>query len=447
MPFPYLFPFYFENPAQAFIVWVDNVDVTGKTLVGASFSYSIGAIGTMNISFESDVVVALNSVVKVYDINLNVFIFSGTVREIKSRQQTYNVYVFDCVVYDYARLIQDTTGITGSFSGTEKQIITELFSTYCPTIIVGSGVIGGLLPLSSPFILNDNSLSEALDSLGAAGSRIWWVDPRVELNYMIASEFAHALYDLSSSPNFSTTYPYHSFEYTQDNISPNANTNQVRTQTFYSGLEVGRYILVTNAVIGAPFTGATYYITDISARLLNTIDTNIRWDFTLTLTDATTLPYILTGHGTNNNFVSRIVNMPSPTLKRTPATKGYVDTRSRGIGIEVIGGGTDVTVADGHAYITIPLAFSGMNLTRAQASVITAGTTNATTIDIYNLTDSQDMLSTAISIASGATVGTVGTINTGYDDVVTNDVLRVDVTTVSTTAPKGLLVALEFQLP
>jgi hypothetical protein len=57
------------------------------------------------------------------------------------------------------------------------------------------------------------------------------------------------------------------------------------------------------------------------------------------------------------------------------------------------------------------------------------------------------MLSTAISIASGWTVGTVGTVDRSYDDVATNDVLRVDVTSVSTTAPKWLIVVLEFKLP
>ena len=119
-----------------------------------------------------------------------------------------------------------------------------------------------------------------------------------------------------------------------------------------------------------------------------------------------------------------------------------------GLGSYVIEATTDVTTGDGKLYLPpIPAFMNGMNLIRAQACVITAGTTNATTIDIYNVTDSQDMLSVAISIASGATVGTVGTINTSYDDVATNDVIRVDVTSVSTTAPKGLIVTLEFRLP
>jgi len=106
-----------------------------------------------------------------------------------------------------------------------------------------------------------------------------------------------------------------------------------------------------------------------------------------------------------------------------------------------------LTVADGKIYVPIPPALNGMNLASANAIVNTAGTTNATTIDIYNFTDSCDMLSGAISIASGGTVGTAGTVDTSHDDVATNDVLRVDVTTMSTTAPKGLMVFLEFRLP
>ena len=95
----------------------------------------------------------------------------------------------------------------------------------------------------------------------------------------------------------------------------------------------------------------------------------------------------------------------------------------------------------------IPPALNGMNLTYANAYVNTAGTTNATTVDIYNVTDSHDMLSTAISIASGGTAGTAGTVNTTYDDVATGDIIRIDVTTASTTKPKGLMVTLTFATP
>ena len=123
----------------------------------------------------------------------------------------------------------------------------------------------------------------------------------------------------------------------------------------------------------------------------------------------------------------------------------YAGTKS--VSIQVTDGTTDVTTGDGKAYLTIPEALNGMNLVRAQATVVTAGTTNATTVMIHNKTDAQDMLSGAISIASAGTVGTVGTVNATYDDVATNDVLRIDVDSVSTTAPKGLMVILEFRLP
>ena len=123
----------------------------------------------------------------------------------------------------------------------------------------------------------------------------------------------------------------------------------------------------------------------------------------------------------------------------------YAGTKS--LSVQLFDGATDVTTGDGKAYITIPESLNGMNLIRAQATVVTAGTTNATTVMVHNKTDAQDMLSGAISIASGGTVGTAGTVNGTYDDVATNDVLRIDVDSVSTTAPKGLMVVLEWRLP
>ena len=108
--------------------------------------------------------------------------------------------------------------------------------------------------------------------------------------------------------------------------------------------------------------------------------------------------------------------------------------------------GTELAVKDGVGYIEIPAECNGMNLISARARVGTAGTTNASTFDIYNVTDSTSMLSSAISIASGAKSGT-GTVDTAHDDVATGDLIRIDVDTLSTTKPKGLIVTLAFRLP
>jgi hypothetical protein len=84
--------------------------------------------------------------------------------------------------------------------------------------------------------------------------------------------------------------------------------------------------------------------------------------------------------------------------------------------------------------------------------VQTAGTTGNLDVMIYNVTDSQDFLSTAMRIETGETdtltSAQPGTINTSYDDVATGDHIRVDVDSVqSGTAAKGLYVELTFRLP
>jgi hypothetical protein len=91
---------------------------------------------------------------------------------------------------------------------------------------------------------------------------------------------------------------------------------------------------------------------------------------------------------------------------------------------------------------------NGANLSSVYAKVITAGTTGTTDIQIHNATDAQDMLSTKITIDSGETgsdtAAAAAVINTSYDDVATNDLLRIDIDAISTTAPKGLVIRLRF---
>lgn len=168
-----------------------------------------------------------------------------------------------------------------------------------------------------------------------------------------------------------------------------------------------------------------------------------------TLTNCTGYPAAsTTAAGISELAIASEVNTgTSATLAVTPDALAGSVMGTKGFCVIAVAPTTDVSVADGKAYIMIPECMNGMNLVRANASVVTAGTTNATTIDIYNVTDSHDMLSTAISIASAGTVGTAGTVNASYDDVATNDILRIDVTSASTTNAKGLQVILEFRLP
>jgi hypothetical protein len=112
---------------------------------------------------------------------------------------------------------------------------------------------------------------------------------------------------------------------------------------------------------------------------------------------------------------------------------------------------TQATTGDGKSMFRIPEELNGMNLTGVAATVYTAGTTGTTDIQIRNVTDSQDMLSTKMTIDSAevdtATAATPAVINTSYDDVATADRIAIDVDAVSTTAPFGLVILLRFELP
>lgn len=111
---------------------------------------------------------------------------------------------------------------------------------------------------------------------------------------------------------------------------------------------------------------------------------------------------------------------------------------------------TDVATGDGKFYFRVPSALNNMDLIAVHAEVITAGTTGTTDIQLHNVTNAVDMLSTKITIDSGETgsdtAATAPVINASNDNVSENDILRVDVDAVSTTAPQGLLVTMEFRL-
>lgn len=117
----------------------------------------------------------------------------------------------------------------------------------------------------------------------------------------------------------------------------------------------------------------------------------------------------------------------------------------------VFGFTTDVSTGDGKFYFHIPAGLDGMDLVEVHAEVITAGTTGTTDIQIRNVTQAADMLSTKITIDSGETgsdtAATPPVIDTGNDDVTENDLIAVDVDAVSTTAPKGLIVTAGFNFP
>ena len=199
---------------------------------------------------------------------------------------------------------------------------------------------------------------------------------------------------------------------------------------------------------------------------------------TQTLTNKTlTSPKVGTGiNDTNGNEIRKLTatasavnelteanaatgNNPTTQASGDDSNVGW-DIKMKGTGafrkpsvfyVPVAGSGTDTAVGDGKAFWEVTEEVNGMNLTGCGATVYTAGTTNTTDIQLRNKTDSVDILSTKITIDSGETssrtAATAPVIDTTKDDVVTGDVIAIDVDAVSTTAAKGLTVWLRFELP
>ena len=116
--------------------------------------------------------------------------------------------------------------------------------------------------------------------------------------------------------------------------------------------------------------------------------------------------------------------------------------------IKVIADSLPTYVGNGISRITCPSDLSGLYLRSVGAHVYTAGTTGLTTIQIYDETDGMNMLSTAMTIDSSevdtSTAATPAVISGSLDAIATADVLRFDITTISTTPANGLELRIGF---
>ena len=128
-----------------------------------------------------------------------------------------------------------------------------------------------------------------------------------------------------------------------------------------------------------------------------------------------------------------------------------IDDVTREVVLYVTEATTDTDTGDGQIYFTIGETLDGLNLTAVHARVITAGVTGTLDVEVYNVTDSVDMLSTTLTVDTtelgSETAATPAVIDPTNDDVAEFDLLRIDVDAVHTTPAKGLIVRLTFEAP
>lgn len=114
-------------------------------------------------------------------------------------------------------------------------------------------------------------------------------------------------------------------------------------------------------------------------------------------------------------------------------------------------GGSALAVGDGQFYWRVPSTLNGMDLIAVAGKVITASSGGTLiTVQIHNLTQAADMLTTRLTIDNGETdsltAATAAVIDTANDDVATGDTIRVDVDQCGSGA-KGLIIELQFRAP
>jgi hypothetical protein len=118
--------------------------------------------------------------------------------------------------------------------------------------------------------------------------------------------------------------------------------------------------------------------------------------------------------------------------------------------VKVIADDTALTTGDGKTHFTIPVELNGMDLISVGAHVYTVSSGGLPTVQIHNLTDTVDMLTTEITIDANekdsSTANTPPAIDGTNDDVVTGDEIRIDVD-VAGTGTEGLEVRLGFRTP
>ncbi len=126
--------------------------------------------------------------------------------------------------------------------------------------------------------------------------------------------------------------------------------------------------------------------------------------------------------------------------------------------IQVIEAATALTTGDGKAYIRIPSALNGMDLVSCAISVFAKSTSGTPTVQLArgrqaNATTAHaftDMLSTKLTIDANEfdskDAAAAAVIDTSNDDVLTGDLIRIDVD-VAGTGTTGLFVTMAFRTP
>lgn len=298
----------------------------------------------------------------------------------------------------------------------------------------GDGTIEGTAGLTY-----DGSNFQLTGDIGSTGTRItkgWFTD--LQVTNAIAASITGNSATVSTitglAPDTATT------QATQPNITTCANLVTVGTVTTGN---------VDAVVTDAAADGATKGKAAFTATDFDAASGVISLDYTNGQKASTTQAGFLTELATSAETDT------GTDAARAVSPDGFAGSNygKRVVEFIIIEGATDTAVGDkaGNSTFRVPVEMNGWNLVDVEAHVETAGTTGTTDIQIRNVTQTADMLSTKITIDSGetdsSTAATPPVIDAANDDVATGDKIAIDIDAISTTAAKGLTVTMSFRLP
>lgn len=129
-------------------------------------------------------------------------------------------------------------------------------------------------------------------------------------------------------------------------------------------------------------------------------------------------------------------------LFRRPANDAFAEYE-----IKVFGDDQIVAAGDGKFIFAIPFDVQGMELVRVEIFVTTVSSSGIVQVQLRNITQAVDMLSTRVQVDAGEknsrTAATAAVIDSNNDDVAWADEIAIDVDAAGTGA-KGLGVILQF---
>lgn len=220
--------------------------------------------------------------------------------------------------------------------------------------------------------------------------------------------------------------------------------------TLVVGTDVQAYDAQLADIAGLTPTASTFIVGN-GSNFVSRSAANVRGDLTLVVgTDVQAFDADLTTIAGLTQSASAFIvsNGTDWTAHGTTNVRKFLDLSTSSIGVLVYDPSTSMSSGTAKAYFTIPPEYSGMNLTAAYARLYGTAASTAVIIDVNK--NATTMFTTRLFIdaaeAGSNTSATAVVINTAQDDVVTNDLIDIDIDQANA-ATKGLFVRLTFQQP